>query len=253
MRLLLTRGLLAVLPLLPAMVLGQDAGAPSPDAATSVARLDELWKTRDDPASIAGINDAIRMGVRSFPTDYQILWRASRFRWWEADGEAKEIRKRMVAKEGWNYANRALEARPDGAEGKYYLALSIGAYSQAVGVLNAIAEGLEGRFVDALDFAIAHQEDFDRAGGHTAKGRYYWELPWIKRDLKKSKAELEKSLALHPEHLRNYYYLAQTLQKDGDKAGARAALDKALTGPDTYDPPEARRVKAWASAIASEL
>jgi len=249
MRSLLLIGLLTV----PCLALADDAAVPAPDAAAVAARLDELWKTRDEEASVKGTNDAIREGVQAFPTSYEILWRASRFRWWQADGEAAELRKRMVAKEGWNYANRALEARADGPEGKYYFALSIGAYSQAVGVLVAIGEGLEGRFVDALDFAIAHQEGFDRAGGHTAKGRYWWELPWIKRDLKKSRAEIEKGLALHPEHLRNYYYLAQTLERDGDKAGARAALDKALNGSEAYDPPEARRIKAWAKAYAAEL
>jgi tetratricopeptide (TPR) repeat protein len=238
---------------IPLASLAEDAAGPPATAAFYAARLDELWKTRDEPASIQGINDAIKLGLRSFPTDYEVLWRASRFRWWEADGKTDELRKRMVAKEGWNYATRALEAKPDGAEGKYYLALSIGAYSQAVGVINAIAEGLEGRFVESLDYATTHNEDFDRAGGHTAKGRYWWELPWIKRDLKKSKLEIEKSIAVHPEHLRNYYYLAQTLQKDGDKAAARAVLEKALTGPDSYDPPEARRVKAWAQALAPEL
>ena len=247
MRALLLTCLLTV----PAVASAEDPGMP--DAASYVARLDELWKTRDEEASVKATNDAIREGVRAFPTDYQILWRASRFRWWEADGEAAEKRKRMVAKEGWNYANRALEAKAGGTEAKYYLALSIGAYSQAVGVLKAISEGLEGTFVEALDYAIAHDEGFDRAGGHTAKGRYWWELPWIKRDLKKSKAEIEKGLALHPEHLRNYYYLAQTLEKDGDKAGARAALEKALSGADAYDPPEARRVKAWARAYQGEL
>jgi hypothetical protein len=239
--------------LLSSLALAQGVGPTPPDAARVADRLDELWKTRDEAASVEGSNDAIRSGVLAFPGDYEVLWRAARFRWWQADGEGDEKRKRMVAKAGWDYARRAEEARADGPEAKYYLALNIGAYSQAVGVINAIAEGLEGRFVDSLDFAIAHQEQFDRAGGHTAKGRYYWELPWIKRDLKKSRAELEKGIALHPEHLRNFYYLAQTLEKDGDRAGARAALAKVLDGPDAYDPPEARRIKAWARALSAQL
>ena len=185
---------------------------------------------------------------QAFPSGYEILWRAARIRWWVADGLTEEKLKKQVAKEGWNYAKRAVEAKPQGPEGKYYTALSIGAYSQAVGILKALSEGLEGQFVENLDFSIKNNESFDRFGGHTAKGRYHWELPWPKRDLGKSKAELQKSIDKHPEHLRNYYFLAATLLKDGDAKGAKVANDKALNGSDAYDPPEARRVKAWAKA-----
>lgn len=255
--------LLVSLMLVSSLALAQDAApaAPAaeapPDAAGFVARFDDLWKTRDDEASIKATNDAIREGVKAFPSDYAILWRAARFRWWTADGLTDEKVKRSTAKEGWNYANRAVAANPAGAEGKYYVALNIGAYSQAVGILKALSEGLEGQFVENLDFAIKHNEAFDRFGGRTAKGRYHWELPWPKRDLKKSKDELQKSIDQHPEHLRNYLFLAETLLKDGDAKGAKVQIDKVVTGDSAYDPPEARRIKRWAKpvadAIASEL
>jgi hypothetical protein len=119
--------------------------------------------------------------------------------------------------------------------------------------LKALGEGLEGQFVENLDFSIKNNEAFDRYGGHTAKGRYHWELPWPKRNLGKSKEELQKSIDKHPEHLRNYYFLADTLLKDGDAKGAKAAIEKALTGSDAYDPPESRRVKAWAKTLAEKI
>ncbi len=231
----------------------QSPDAPPADAAAVVATLDQHWTTRDEGASVAAINAAIRDGLKAFPDDYAILWRAARFRWWQADGETNEKTKRMVAKEGWNYAKRAVDAKPTGAEAKYYVALSIGAYSQAVGILKALTDGLEGQFVENLEFALKNNEAFDRCGGRRAKGRYYWELPWPKRDLKKSKEELAKAVAASPEHLRNYYYLAQTLIKDGDAKGAKEQIDKVLNGASDFDPPEARRVKAWAQPVAEEI
>lgn len=232
--------------------LAQDA-APPPDAASFASRLDELWKTRDTAEAIKDSDAQIREGLKAFPADYELLWRAARVRWWVADGLTDEKLKRQIAKEGWNYAKRAVEAKPQGAEGRYYTALNIGAYSQAVGILKALSEGLEGQFVENLDFAIKNNEPFDRSGGHTAKGRYHWELPWPRRDLGKSKAELQKSIDQHPEHLRNYLYLADTLLKDGDAKGAKAQLDKVLTGSDAYDPAEAKRVKAWAKPLAEKI
>jgi hypothetical protein len=224
-----------------------------PDAQSFVSTLEACWKTRDDEASIKRCNDAIREGAKAFPTNYEILWRAARFRWWTADGSTDEKLKRTIAKEGWNYASRAATANPGGPEAKYYVACNIGAYSQAVGILKALSEGLEGQFVENLDFAIKNNEAFDRAGGRTAKGRYYWELPWPKRNLKKSKEELQKGIDQHPEHLRNYLFLAETLLKDGDAKGAKVQVDKVLAGDETYDPPEARRIKRWAKPLSETI
>lgn len=235
------------------------AEAPAADApaqktaAELVTRFDELWKTRDAADSIKELNDLIKTALAQYPTDYELLWRTSRFRWWTADGLTDEKSKRAVAKEAWNYAGRATAAKADGWEGKYYTALSIGAYSQAVGVLKALTEGLEPKFVENLDASIKNNEGFDRFGGHVAKGRYYWELPWPKRDLKKSKEELNKAIAAHPEHLRAHYFLAATLLKDGDAKGAKVENDKALNGDASYDPPEARRVKGWAKTLGADI
>jgi tetratricopeptide (TPR) repeat protein len=236
-------------------VLAQDGGAAAPaaDAAAYVAQLDTLWKTRDDAETMKATDEAIKNGLAAFPESYDLLWRAARYRWWVADGITDEKSKRIKAKAGWEYAERAAKVSPTGAEAKYYTAISIGAYSQAVGILKALGEGLEGKFVENLDYSLKNNEAFDRYGGHTAKGRYHWELPWPKRDLKKSKEELQKSIDKHPEHLRNYYFLAATLLKDGDAKAAKAANDKALNGDSSYDPPEARRVKAWAKTLAADI
>lgn len=241
-------------------VFAQDAApaaVAAPDVKKSAAdyanQLDELWKTRDSAETIKTTNELIKEGLAAFPADYEMLWRISRIRWFAADGITDEKQKRAVATEARNYAQRAVDAKADGTQGKYYLAISIGAYSQAVGVLAAIGEGLEGKFVSNLDYAIKNAESFDRNGGHVAKGRYYWELPWPKRDLKKSKEELNKTIATNPEHLRAHYFLASTLLKDGDAKGAKIENDKALNGDGSYDPPEARRIKAWAKTLDAEI
>lgn len=254
------RSLWLALVVLSTAAVAQDAAAPAPaaapaaaDAASYVATLDELWKTRDNADSMKATDEAIKNGLIAFPESYDVLWRAARYRWWVADGLTEEKIKRAKAKAGWDYAERAVKVNATGAEGKYYTALNIGAYSQAVGILKALGEGLEGKFVENLDYSIKNNEAFDRFGGHTAKGRYHWELPWPKRDLKKSKEELQKSIDKHPEHLRNYLFLAETLLKDGDAKGAKVQIDKVLNGDATYDPPESRRVKGWAKDVAAQI
>src|SRR4051812_27501917 len=93
-----------------------------------IATLDALYATRDDPESVKGSDAAISAGVKESPADYEILWRAARFRWWVADGVGSEQLKlkKQLAKEAWNYADRALKAKPGALEGHYFKALSIG-------------------------------------------------------------------------------------------------------------------------------
>jgi tetratricopeptide (TPR) repeat protein len=242
------------------VVFAQDAGSgPSEAAAPAAApvdyaaKLDELWKTRDDPASIKATNEAITDALTVNAQSYDILWRAARFRWWTADGMPPDAKRKVTAKAAWEYADRALRAKSDGFEGHYYKALSIGAYSQAIGILTALSEGVEGQFNEHLDLAIKQNGCYDRAGPYRAKGRYYFELPWPKRDLDKSKDMLDKAVKCAPEALRTQYFLADTLLKDGDKKKAKEAIDKAINGDIAFDPPEGRRVKAWAKPLAEKI
>jgi hypothetical protein len=218
-----------------------------------VSKLDELWKTRDDAASMKATDEAITEGLKAFADDFEILWRAARYRWWLADGATEEKFKKQIAKEGWLLAERAVKARPEGMQGHYYVALNIGAYSQAVGILKALGEGLEGKFNDELEKARKADGSFDRMGPTNAKGRYWWELPWPKRDLGKSRTELKSVAEKHPEHLRAWLYLAETELKDGNAKEAKTYIDKVTSGADAYDPPEARRMKKWAKPISEAI
>lgn len=238
--------LLSVLVALPAF-------AQPASAADVTTKLDELWKTRDDAATIKAADEAITEGLKAFPDDFELLWRASRAKWWVADGATDTKLQRQVAKEGWTLAERAVKAKADGMQGHYYVALNIGAYSQAVGILKALGEGLEGKFNDELDKARKADPSYDRYGPANAKGRYWWELPWPKRDLEKSRAEIKAVIEKHPEHLRAWLYLAETELKDGKAKEAKTCVDKVLNGPDAYDPPEARRVKKWGKVVSAEV
>jgi hypothetical protein len=227
--------------------------AQSPAPADAIANVDELWKTRDDGASLKEADKLLSEGLKAAPNDYALLWRAARQRWWVADGASEEKLKKQLGKEGWNLAERALKAKPGGMEGHYYTALNIGAYSQAVGILKALSEGLEGKFVENLDAAIKADETFDRTGGRNAKGRYYWELPWPKRDLAKSYVEFDAVLKRNPEHLRAQLYKTESLLKDGKAAEAKVMVDKVLAGDCAYDPPECKRVRTWAKPVKEKI
>lgn len=233
-----------------ALAQGEPAGA-----AEFSARLDTHWVTRDAPESIKQQNLAVAEGLKAFPNDYELLWRSARHKWFTADGQDAEHkdRKKALAKEAWGYTDRALKAKPGGFEGHYYKALSIGAYSEAIGILTALSEGIEGQFVENLDLVLKANPAFDRAGPVRAKGRYYAQLPWPKRDREKAVELLNKAIKLSPEHTRSYLYLAEVLLQAGQVKEAQAAMRKVYSLKIDFDPPEGRRVLAWSRPIAAEI
>ena len=224
------------------------------DSAEGAAKIDALYAKRDDPASAKELEAAISEALKASPDDYGILWRASRQKYWLSDALVIEDRlKKQLGKEGWALGDRATKVNPNGVEGLYFAAIGMGSYSQAAGILKALGEGIEGQYNERLDKAIKLNDDIDVAGPLVAKARYYFELPWPKRDLTRSKELFLKVLARHPGHLRAHAYLAETLLKDGDAKAAKVEIDKALSGSIDYDPPEGRRIKEYAKPIAEKI
>lgn len=241
MRKTLLLSLLAVL--VPALALAQD---------DTPAKLDALYAKRDDPAAQKELEQALQDAFKASPDDYGVLWRVARSRYWAADGLPNGDSKKKLGKEAWDLAERALKKNPKGTEASYYAAVSIGAYSQAVGILAALAEGLEGKFNDRLDYAIKVDGGYDHGGPLIAKGRYFFELPWPKRDLGKANQILQKVTEAHPEALRAYVYLAEAQLDDGKAALARETLAKAVSGAVSYDPAEGKRAKEMARKVQAD-
>jgi hypothetical protein len=238
--------LLAFLVLLPAAAFAQKA---APDYAS----LDALFARRDQPGVITELKQKLEAALKQDPNDYGLLWRQARAIQWVADGETNGDKKAELGKQCWAIADKANAAKPNQIEANYFGAVCIGAYSQGVGILKALSQGLEGKFNERLDAALKINPKFQGCAPLIAKGRYYYELPWPKRDLDKSVETYEKAAKLCPESLRIYLYLSETeLKKDG-AVPALIPLQKVRDGKIDYDPPEGKRVKALIPTVQKEI
>lgn len=222
------------------------------EAAQIAQRIDDLHRARHVPARMQELVEVTERALKEHPDDAALLWRAARLAHWRCDG-AEGREKEALGRRAWELGERAVAADPSKVEGHYYAAVGIGCYSQAVGVLRALAEGLEGKFNQRLDKAVAEKPAHDHAGPLIAKGRYFYELPWPKRDLEKSALFLERAIRTEPAALRAYLYLAETQLKDGAPQKAKATLTRALQGEEGYDVAEARRVKALATRLMKSI
>ncbi len=202
------------------------------DTAPLMHEGDLLWAERADPDKARASIDAYMKVLAVDPDDYEACWKIARSYFYLGDrlpetDELKDRHKEM-GEEGMSYAKRALEVNPEGIEGHYYYALSLAQYSIGISIVKALMKGLGPDYERHLDKALAINSDYDYAGPLRAMGRYWYRLPWPKRDLKKSIYYLEQSVEAAPQSIRGYVYLAESYLKNGEKERAKAALQKAL-------------------------
>jgi hypothetical protein len=242
----------------PAAAGANDAGAaPVRVHKTEVEHFDELWARRDDPVDAGELRR--KAGEFAKEANYEKLWRVSRWYFWLADGEmGNPDRQEVLGKTGWNIGEKAQALDPKGLPAKYWTSVDIGMYAQGAGIVNAIFQGLEGKFRDPIQECAAADPKhtmaaLDYIGPLMSLGRYYYSLPWPKRSLDHSEKLLRDAVASHPEILRARLFLAETLIDQGDKEGAKGQLEAIQAGSLDYDPPEARRVKSRAAAVLKKL
>ena len=120
-------------------------------------------------------------------------------------------------------------------------------------VINALGMGLESKFNERLDKAISIDPKFAHAGPLAVKGRYYFELPWPKRNLWKSADWLKRALTADPNALRAMAWLAETQWQDGNPTAARETLARLEKASLPDDPAEERRCKALGRKIAQQM
>ncbi|MGQ0505362.1 MAG: tetratricopeptide repeat protein [Myxococcaceae bacterium] len=240
----------------PSVVLGQDAGFPDAGPIPSeipLADLDALYERRDQPGVIKELDTKLSAALKKSPTDFALLWRSARAHFWIADGANDDRLKKSEGKQSWDLGEKAIRANPNAVEGHYWASAGLGSYSQAVGVLTALTQGLEGTFNEKVDRAIKLNPDYDHGGPLLTKGRYHFELPWPKRDFTKAQeyfAQVEKA---HPENLRKKLFLAELLWKNGDAKAALAEISKVAGADVSYDPPEGRRIQTRAQTMKIQI
>ena len=239
-----------------------DAGTPQPAApaapeSTSAAegwtlRFDRLWHQREDPKVLEEVRNLAAAEQAKNPNDYDANWRLASVHVWEADGLPDGDQKAKVAKQAWEIADKAAQARPKEVQGQYYAGTGLGLYSEGVGIVAALGQGLEGKFRAYSLAALRIDRDFLDGGPLMLWGRYFFKLPWPKRDVGQSIKVLTNTLVKHPNNLRVKLYLAEALLSDGKKAEAQKQLDEVAAAPPGIDPPEDHRIKSRAAQFAKE-
>src|SRR6266704_376298 len=212
-----------------------------------MASWDDLWTRRDDPAVLKQLKDLIQEHLAEDPNGFETTRRQASLVAWEADGEPDgSDDKAAKGKTAWEAGDKAIQANPADVRGHYFSGVGVGLYSEGVGILTALSQGLEGKFRERMLAALRIDKDFLDGAPQVVWGRYFFKLPWPKRDPEESIKVLRAAVRSHPNNWRAKLYLADSLLLnglEGEADEAQKLVQQILDAPGGKDLPEERRIK----------
>jgi hypothetical protein len=85
---------------------------------------------------------------------------------------------RTDAKEGMDYAEKAMKLGPDKIEGCYFFAFNAGMYSFGISIVGAITEGLKGKTQKNFEKVYAMDKNFEEGDVMISLARFWHQIPW---------------------------------------------------------------------------
>jgi len=212
-----------------------------------MATWEDLWKRRDNPAVLKQLEDLIQDHLAEDPNGFETTRRQASLVAWEADGELDgSDDKAAKGKTAWEAGDKAIQANAADVRGHYFSGVGVGLYSEGVGILTALSQGLEGKFRERMLAALRIDKDFLDGAPQVVWGRYFFKLPWPKRDPEESIKVLRAAVRSHPNNWRAKLYLADSLLLNGLEGEADEAhklVQQILDATGGKDLPEEKRIK----------
>lgn len=126
------------------------------------------------------------------PENFVALWKCARsYRNYGDKAKINEVEgwKKICAKygkEGMNYAQKAIDLKPDDPAGYYFYAVSVGVYADGVSIIKALKEGLKNKTQSSFEKVIELDKTFQEGSGVLGLGRFWAVLPWPLNDKEKA-------------------------------------------------------------------
>ena len=224
----------------------QQANSPS-----WTARFDEAWKHREQASAMKEIAALLKAQYAAEPNSFELNWRLAQVYVWEANA-AEGDHKAELGKAGWEAGDKAILAKPDDVRGHYLSGTGLGLYSEGVGILQALSQGLEDKFRERLLAALRIDKNYLDGAPQVVWGRYFYKLPWPKRNIDESIKVLSAALKDHPKNLRAKLYLADSLLENDRGAESKKLMQEVVDAPGSDDPAEEKRIKDQAKKWLSQ-
>lgn len=227
------------------------SSAPGTDPMALIAQADALVD-KGDPANRLAAIALYEQAAALAPQSYVAQWKAARghreyaWRVQELLLPGAQAICTEHGRKGMQYAQRAMELNPKGAEGLLWYGSSAGSYADGVSIITAIREGLKDKTQQAFERAYASDPSYNDHGPVLGLGRFWSAVPWPFKDNAKGLKYLREYRARHPDNPEGLWYTAEVLLDEGGKenlAEARQLLDALDQAQYPYYRAQAKRLR----------
>ena len=207
------------------LVFGSIIPAQAGSLSENLQELDTRWLSRDKGTFGNETLEFARQTAQQNPTSYEAQWQHSRAAFWNCFISNSDSVRQTLCKEGWDAATVAKSLDSNGVEGYYFTSLNVGIYANAVGIVNAVSQGLADEVESNASKALQLDGSYDGGGPHRVLGRYYQKLPWPLTDPEKAEYHFKTACTIAPGKSLNYVYLAEFYIENDNNAKAKEALN----------------------------
>lgn len=177
--------------------------------------------------------------IAKAPEHYEAHWKLARAlreyaQWYMMEGmQGYEDIAVKYGKEGMHYAQKAIDINPDHPGGYLYYGINVGKYSDGVGIITALREGLKEKTQSSFEKAYELDPHFEKGAPIISLGRFWQVVPWPFRDTKEAEAlyrEFQET-TYYENNVECRIYLAEILKGKwgrSNNAEARKLLEEAL-------------------------
>lgn len=212
------------------------------DATYFIAKGDSAFKALDNQSALKFYEKALKAD----PNNYMAAWKLSRAYVDVGETLKDKDQRKNYYKKAEEFARKAIELKPDGAEGHLYLSIALGRVALDAGAKERIR--LSKEIKAEVDKALELDPNNDIAW-HVL-GRWHRKLSslsWVERkfanmflggvpkeaSMEKAVECFKKAIELNPGHINHHLELAKTLEKMGRKQEAIAEYKKVVELPQT--------------------
>jgi len=189
-------------------------------AAPPPSTLDRARAAYENRADIEKAKRAVSLFAQAAeerPQSYAAHWEAARaiyYLWTFPQGDGPKQEMRAVFQRGIDLCRRAVELKPDGVEGHFWLGVLYGRYGEAKGILKSLK--LVPVIRKEMETCMELDESVECYGPCRVLGRMFYKLPGFKGgDNRKSMEILVKGIDGCPTNALARLYLAETYEDEG--------------------------------------
>lgn len=212
----------------PAGTAANETPEPPADPAALLKKSDTLWETRHDSGKTLRSVIAAEKALEAGADEFEVRWRIARGCFWLAERSSSAKEKVTYGERGWREGQKAADLRPERVEGWYWGVISLGQYSEGIGIAKAFFQGVAPKFEKMNNKAMELDKSYGYAGPPRALGRYWHQVPWPKKNLGQAETLMKESIRLYPGKCRSHFYLAEIYLEQGKRELARESLDTCI-------------------------